>query len=72
MFYIFVFLIIGKLMFQGMNYALRVKDKKHGTLFLSVVRRIKVFARVTPKQKEIVITTLKSQGNICLVSYHVI
>ena len=46
-----------------MNHCLSLPDKKHGTYFKKIISRVQVFARVTPKQKEIAITTFKSLGN---------
>ena len=48
--------------FQGMAYCVTAPSTKHSSLFDEIVTRVQVFARVTPKQKEEVITTLKSQG----------
>ena len=45
-----------------MAYCVTAPSTKHSSLFEEIVTRVQVFARVTPKQKEEVITTLKSQG----------
>ena len=45
-----------------MNHCLDLPDNKHGTFFKKIISRVQVFARVTPKQKELAITTFKSLG----------
>lgn len=43
-----------------------MREQKGSNIF-EIVRRVKVFARVSPKQKELIITTLKSRGNSVLM-----
>ena len=43
-----------------------MNDKKEDEVY-ELIRRVKVFARVSPKQKELIITTLKSRGNSVLM-----
>lgn len=42
------------------------KNEKDKTVY-EIVRRVKVFARVSPKQKELIITTIKSGGQTVLM-----
>ena len=51
-----------------MNFCVNTPASKKRSLFDEIVTRVLVFARVTPKQKEEVITTLKSQGKKLVVT----
>lgn len=50
-----------------MNFCVNSPASKKRSLFDEIVTRVLVFARVTPKQKEEVITTLKSQGLVTVM-----
>lgn len=43
-----------------------MKEQKEKFAF-EIIRRVKVFARVSPKQKELIVTTLKSRGQTVLM-----
>lgn len=49
---------------DSINFIL--KEQKEDFVY-EVIRRVKVFARVSPKQKELIVTTLKSRGKVVLM-----